>query len=243
MEKRLQVMGAFCLFLHHAHLTIEQRYAEPFKPRPDDLFHVDPKMLGGGAGAGLPALERLISISMSSSSGTVMIDRNPIPHAVIECAVDLLDVTLLAEPEAVGLAALINQALTAAFERSFSIAVVTGWSASEFFLNKKWRGHYIGSLAERADRPPTSKEKAFLEGPDFKASVITQILRTANLLTEEQVVSLDRVRKQRNAWAHSIESPTRAGAMEVVQLAIELFGDAYGVMLQVNPEPSGNYAV
>ncbi|GAA1694101.1 hypothetical protein GCM10009733_107410 [Nonomuraea maheshkhaliensis] len=237
LGKRMQVMNAFCLFLHHAHLAVEGQYEAPQRPTAADVIHVDAQ---GSGGWGWNAMSRVVALSADGDQ--LMVHPIPIPLSVIKEAVRLLDETLQAEPQAVELASLIGRALTSSSEGDFPAAVVMGWSACEFFIQRKWRLYYTQSLQNRTNAPPARRDKELLDGRDFTASVVTQILRIANLLSEAEVTSLNQVRKQRNNWAHSITTPTRQASVDVVQLAVQMFGDAYGVNFTVNPNPGPDYA-
>ncbi|MEU1731404.1 hypothetical protein [Streptosporangium sp. NPDC020145] len=237
LAKRMQVMNAFCLFLHNAHLVIEGRYVAPSRPGTSDIIHVDS---GGAGGLGLNAMARINALSADGDQ--LLVDPVPIPLSVIQHAVKLLDDTMSADPKAVELAALIGRALTSSAESDFPAAVVMGWSACEFFIHKKWREYYSKSIQGRTGVLPSSKDSDLLSGRDFTASIVTQILRVANLLSEGEVTSLNQVRKQRNDWAHSIKSPRREASVQVVELAVRLFAEAYGVEFKVNANPVDGYA-
>lgn len=88
---------------------------------------------------------------------------------------------------------------------NYETSIVLAWFVTEEILNDLWVGH-IDGLDKKFDgdkRRVSRDRKNFLMGREFTVSVVSNLLELWDVLTFEQLKDLDKVRKCRNAIAHS----------------------------------------
>lgn len=240
--RRLKIMNAFALCLHSAHLSVEGIYEAPFKLTPEHLLHIEPS---GGAGSGGTAFLLLALTEAANAGGTPIssvFSGSPIPQEVPAAAVALLDQILEhPEPQAFDLAVLINDALVAASAHDNAGAVVTAWSVCEVILYRMWLA-LADAVHQQQLGASLSKTKQRDYQHDFTASQVAEFLWLSGKLTKDEHSDLSRVRKARNAWAHSIESPQRDTATLAVRTALHMFEREFGITISANPAGQSSYA-
>jgi hypothetical protein len=64
-----------------------------------------------------------------------------------------------------------------------------------------------------------SKRKEKLSGRDFTASVISEVLELNGLITHELFLGIDKVRRARNAWLHSLGDVSDREASSAIRTA------------------------
>ena len=71
-----------------------------------------------------------------------------------------------------------------------------------------------------------------LEGRDFTASIVTEVLELSGVINFELFRGIDDARRKRNAWLHSLNAIEDKDASSAMRTAIELFQVATGVALR-----------
>ena len=91
----------------------------------------------------------------------------------------------------------------------FSSAHITAWCLAESMLQWLWRSYQDSSAHTKINRA----RKDMLNGRDYSASSVSQILSLAGILDDDLLNELDTARRARNAFAHSLSgiSPDQAG--------------------------------
>ncbi|WP_438483344.1 hypothetical protein [Oleiharenicola lentus] len=89
---------------------------------------------------------------------------------------------------------------------NFSTSTVLCWFILERCLNERFAA-YLETKMETLDQKPriTSERRKFLTGSAFSAAVVSNVLELADLLTHEQFLRINEIRKMRNDIAHSLK--------------------------------------
>lgn len=116
-------------------------------------------------------------------------------------------------------------------EKRFGETVVLAWSVCEQLLSLAW-----DTLQNdiKAGNRMTSKRKKKLEGRDYTASVIIELLEMNNRLGHDLYKLLEDVRKSRNDWAHRMRVPEKNDAVKAVRAVEGLFWDVKKIRLSLS---------
>ncbi|KJK48914.1 hypothetical protein UK23_15410 [Lentzea aerocolonigenes] len=196
---RVNVMNAFALALHSAFVSVERHGAEPFSLTHTDLYHRHPSGngIGGNAILGLPNTPE----DKWRAGGAVS-------AAVMDKAADLLNQVLQHEaPGTLDLIVLVNQALVAHTKHDFAGSIIAFWTVCEALQNQLWKSYYEQQIAA-AGGTVSKKRREKLNGRDFTASIVSEILGLAGVLPAPLHASLDENRILRNKWLHGGKIPT-----------------------------------
>jgi hypothetical protein len=118
-------------------------------------------------------------------------------------------------------------------ENAFSESLILSWAVCEKLIGHLW-GDFIKSKKEsiegleRMNRARIEK----LEGRDFTASIVTEVMELIGLLPLKLFRSLNDARSKRNAWLHKLATITDKDASNSLFAATELFRIATGVSLK-----------
>lgn len=155
-----------------------------------------------------------------------------IPAEVFEYAIDVMSASQSAfgQNYTVPLA-LVYQACFQYRMHQFSSAHITAWSIAEVALNKMWEKLQQDAVQNSVTRISKHRRKQ-LNGRDFTASVITQLLSLNGQITDQQLERLDAARKTRNNFAHllvRIEAPDASAALSI---ALEMLSEVLKIILR-----------
>jgi hypothetical protein len=149
--------------------------------------------------------------------------------------------TVVAEPRLVSVMSSVARALAQYHAGNFGTSVVLSWFVVESELNRLWESYLDSIQREYQDgsrRVNKDRRKGFVEGRDWTASVKSNVLELAEVLTFEQFRRVDRVRGYRNDVVH--ESYTvRCGpdrAKDAIELALGIALAPAGLSLRVEYE-------
>jgi hypothetical protein len=212
-------MNAFSLCLHVARLVEENHGSAGFRVDHFDLIGLadDGRSLSGTALSRLPVLPGVGYVDLRRG--------NFVAGDSIALACDLLDFIAGHEFEkALDLAVLMNDALVSYTAHNFSSALVAAWTVCEVLLGVRWNDYVEAQCSSGSAL--TSARKSQLR--DFTASEITQVLELAHVIEPELLRMLDRVRRARNSWMHSIESADRQKAVDAINAASMMLGESLG---------------
>lgn len=94
----------------------------------------------------------------------------------------------------------------------FSESLILCWSVCESLLNKIWDEYIAAKRAEPnsagmvdGSTRINNKRKERLEGIDFTASIVSEILELSDLISHDLFCKLNAIRKLRNDWMHSLK--------------------------------------
>lgn len=225
-QVRVRMINGFSYCLHVARITEENHGMVGFRVNHADLL----QFADNGFGVSGPAVSRLpmlpgIGFSVAFGRGEI------IPETTIDAAASLLDSIMLHDfGKALELITLANDALVSYKAHDFSAALVTAWTICEALLEHYWRT-YIG---DSSTQPVSRKRLDKLTGRDFTASVISEILELAQVIDPELLELLDRIRKGRNGWMHSIKSPDREMVADSLVLVTRMLEQTLGNDLPLN---------
>lgn len=105
---------------------------------------------------------------------------------------------------------------------NFSIALVNAWFVCEQEIFDRW-ATYIDERATGYDdgrERINADRRKFLIGRDFTASVVSNILELLDIFSYDDLQKLDRVRRTRNAIAHSLDGNSCDD--EICRVAIDI---------------------
>lgn len=114
----------------------------------------------------------------------------------------------------------------------FPSAHLSAWSLSEQVLNAMWK-KYQREASEGPDARTaiSKKRRELLNGRDYTASIITQVLSLAGRLSDERLDKLDQARRDRNAFAHSLVAISGDAAQNAITVASEMLSDLLAIRL------------
>lgn len=102
----------------------------------------------------------------------------------------------------------------------------SAWTVAERCINKMWRSnlddaereqsHY---LADPSEKFINAKRRQKLEGPDFTASAVCEVLSLQGILPFEQYKLANQVRQARNGWLHRLRGITKQDSITAINLA------------------------
>lgn len=112
----------------------------------------------------------------------------------------------------------------------FSESLILCWAVCESLLNKIWSRYIADKRAESnsAGMPNgatriNSERNKFLEGRDFTASIVSEILELSDLIPHDLFCRLNAVRKARNNWMHSLKDVSMMDAIRAIQATVDFF--------------------
>lgn len=110
----------------------------------------------------------------------------------------------------------------------FSEALILCWTVCESLLNKTWSEYISVKRAEpnSAGMPNgatriNGERKNRLEGINFTASIISEILELSNLISYDLFCQLNDIRKARNDWMHSLKDVSMMDATEAIKTTLD----------------------
>ncbi len=116
-------------------------------------------------------------------------------------------------------------------EKRFGETVVLAWSVCEQLLSLAW--DTLQDDIKIANRMPPKRKKK-LEGRDYTASVIIELLEMNNRLDHDLYKLLEDVRKSRNDWAHRMRVPEKNDAIKAVRAVEGLFWNVKKIRLSLS---------
>jgi hypothetical protein len=149
---------------------------------------------------------------------------------------------ILDRPNAVRLitlADLLTRSVKALSELTFEVSLGLSWMVCEACLDQMWdryldrqtRKEIDGVLTQVINRERRDK----LNGRDYSASVIAEILSLADVLPYRDYKELSQVRSARNDWIHDLETVEPAVARKASELAQRMLFQVEGVHFTVWP--------
>lgn len=118
-------------------------------------------------------------------------------------------------------------------DHNFNISLISSWASIEKMLIAVWK-NYIKSNRRRSNKSfiNQDRETILLNGRDFTANVISEILSIADLLPLEIYDLVSKSRRARNKWVHELKPVTRQQAADSVKASVELLKLSYSVDLE-----------
>lgn len=112
----------------------------------------------------------------------------------------------------------------------YESAHLIAWSVIEKSLNKVWADlvHELDAKNGGHTEMNRDRRKMLLEGHDYTASIVTQILSLHKKIDDEMLARLDDARRARNNFAHSLRSVTWSDAGRAINTANELISKVVG---------------
>jgi hypothetical protein len=160
--------------------------------------------------------------------------RRLIEYEVIDYSFNLLNQILKSKNKgAVKITEMLYWAHHRYSENAFSDSLILSWAVCEKLINHLW-GDFVRSkkgLIEGAERMNKDRVKK-LEGRDFTASIVTEVLELSGVIDLELFCGIDDARRKRNAWLHSLDAIEDRDASSAMRTAIELFKVATNVALR-----------
>ncbi|MFJ5739086.1 hypothetical protein [Streptomyces microflavus] len=219
-DVRVKLINAFSLCLHSSRVIGENFGSPPFKIDHQDLFHLSGDDVREGVGGnGLQKLPAMVA------GGGYLRDfhrHGVIPESSFDLTCETLDFLVTHNYEkALDLASLLNESLTSYANHEFASSLITSWAICETLLQHRWNV-YVNREGV------TSARRKRLTGRDYTASIMSEVLELGGAITPETLISLDKARKARNSWMHSISQPDFKSAGECITLATSMLGETLG---------------
>lgn len=120
------------------------------------------------------------------------------------------------------------------------VALTLLWLVIERLINKSW----VGFLADRyltfedGSKRINSDRSKFLEGRDFSASIVSNVLELTEIITHSEFKTIDEIRKARNKVAHSLQDVEidHQDLQPAYAVATGLIEKTYGFKIVLNPQ-------
>ena len=168
----------------------------------------------------------------------------PLPRRVIELDVidhslSLLDSVL--EKNEATLVQLVEAAYMSAcrsVEKRFGEALVLAWGVCEQLVSHEWSKLIDAKHPSAVDRMPRDRRKK-LEGREYTASVMVEMLELAGYVDHELYRKLEIARKARNKWAHEMRAPTELEVSVAISAVERMLGESKGLQLQLQTSGRG----
>lgn len=159
-----------------------------------------------------------------------------VPVEVLDLAAATFEAVLAVEDTgALEVLALVASAAEAIQSHNYPLGVVAAWTACETMSLRLLR-HYMTTVA--GDGPgfltPERRER-ILDGRGLPAYVVTDILALAERLDEDTYKALTAARKARNAWVHHGQRVSHEAATQVLETAMKLYGQSFGIEVDCIP--------
>ena len=119
----------------------------------------------------------------------------------------------------------------------FASAQLIAWSVIEKILNSMWADlHRTVDVGHGGHTKMTNARLRSLNGRDYSASVISQVLSISGKIDDDLLDRLDAARKKRNAFAHGLEHPNSDDAASTNRLATDLLSKItkFGITSQLS---------
>jgi hypothetical protein len=122
----------------------------------------------------------------------------------------------------------------------FSESLILSWAVCESLLNKVW-SEYIAlkrgepnsaGMLEKTIRINNDRKKR-LEGIDFTASIVSEMLELSNSISYELYCKLNNARKARNNWMHSLKDVSMMDAIEAIQTTSDFLFCVTGIRISL----------
>lgn len=226
-QTRVKVINAFSLCLHTARLENENFSIDTFRIDHQDLFHLTGEDVSSGMGGnGL----RKLPTPLVGGYLRDYYKHGIIPKTSLDLACEVLESIISCEyDKSLDLASLLNDAATSFSNHEFASSLITAWTVCETLLQHHWTSY----MKSRHGSTINSSRKQKLIGRDFTASVVSEVLELAEIIDPETLNALDKARKARNAWMHSIKSPSYEDARDAIGLAARMLGGVLGRNVRV----------
>jgi hypothetical protein len=145
--------------------------------------------------------------------------RRSLDLEVVKHSFELLDkVVRLSVPNSLMLVELLYKSGIHYAAHRYAEALILCWTVCETLINHVWE-QYIDSCNMTPVGRVNSKRKEKLSGRDFTASVISEVLELNGLITHELFLGIDKVRRARNAWLHSLGDVSDREASSAIRTA------------------------
>lgn len=225
---RLQYMNAW-LASYMSAMAYVQKHGIITPPPVDPSGHLKAQIQDGC----WIAFNNDISVVFGAASGT-MIDLDVFDYAirVMDAALQKFGANFTAP------LSLFHQSSYQYRLHQFASSHLIAWSLSEQVLNAMWRNYQL-EAADKAIASIPKERKKVLNGRDYTASIITQILSLSGKLSDDRMKKLDQARKDRNAFAHSLTPIDRKSAQNSMIVAADMLSDLLGIKLA--PQLSNSY--
>lgn len=229
---RAKVINAWILCVHSSALELNDFSPDVFRVGHRDLIHTD-DLARGRSGE---ALEAQPFISGIGYANKFVGHRATLPAVTLDDACTLLDVIIAAGVQVLDLVDLISLAADALGDHNYAVGVTTVWSACEAMLQMMLRIH-LEKSPPRPDSPPITRKrrKNILEGRDYSASVIIEILALAGVLSSAEYDGLTEARKVRNSWIHNMSPADMESGRHALETTLGLLARNFNVKLTIYP--------
>ncbi|QGV79773.1 hypothetical protein [Streptomyces ficellus] len=226
-QARVKLINAFSLCLHSSRSMNENLGTDTFQIRHRDLVHPGAESSEGMGGLGLQGFPPMVN-------GGYLRERHRhgvVPEISLSRAFETLDFVVQHESDkALDLVTLLNDAATLYGNHQFHSSLITAWTLCETILQHKWSSY----IEAQAHSEVKSVRRQKLTGRDFTASVVSEVLELAGAINKDTLTALDKARKARNAWMHSIKSPVYGDASDCLVLAAAMLSENIGREVRVN---------
>lgn len=102
----------------------------------------------------------------------------------------------------------------------FSTSLLTSWAIAEQVISAMWRKLLDEkSTGENPETEISNKRRSMLTGRDYSASIVTQILSLTGKISDDTLKSLDKSRKDRNEFIHSLKMPDAQAASDAIRIS------------------------
>lgn len=227
---RTKVMNAWILCVQSAVVELHDHVRETFRVSHRDLVHTNNVNESVG-GAQSP-----VGIVPGLGFANTFISRHwAIPAETLVRACELLDAIMAAGSQALDLIDLISLATESLGDHNYALGVTTAWTASETMIQIIYK-EYLRRPPLRPDGPPvTGKRRDILEGRDYSASIVIEMLALGGVLSDAEYNGITKARRARNNWIHDMKPTDMGTGKGALDVALGLFERNIGVKLLVIP--------
>lgn len=152
-------------------------------------------------------------------------NRRVIPFELVDVACGMLEASLGdANADSLKIAELLYLAHSRFAESDFANSLILAWAACEKMLMNRWF-NFISEKRSDIDGQPriNKKRKKRLEGEEFKASIVSEILELHEYIDKELLDGLNDARKARNDWLHALSPISNETASKALRAAASFY--------------------
>jgi hypothetical protein len=127
----------------------------------------------------------------------------------------------------------------------YEASLISSWTISERCINMLWGCFLDSKKNEGGDRKDETNGLQFmnksrkekLNGRDFTASTITEVLSLSNAISFERYSMINQIRKIRNDWMHKCTPVSMADAYRALRLSEALLAESGFIEIKLDSSP------
>jgi hypothetical protein len=167
--------------------------------------------------------------------------RRSLDLEVVQHSFELLDrVVWLSVPNSLLLVELLYKSGMHYAAHRYAEALILCWTVCEKLINHVWEQHLDSCNLTPVGRIPRQRKEK-LRGRDFTASVISEVLELTGLLPYDLFLDIEKIRKARNTWLHSLGDVSDRDASNAIRTAEKMLESVGKIRLSITISKDTSY--